>query len=351
MSKLFSELTVGGVTFANRAWVSPMCQYSADNGLANSWHQAHYGAFAQGGAGLVMVEATGVSPVGRISVGCLGIWSDEHAQALAPIVDFVHSCGAKIGIQLAHAGRKGGTTRPWDGGKFSNDEGWQTIAPSAVAFGAFPTPRAMTDQDIAEIKQEFVAAAQRAVATGFDVIEVHSAHGYLLHEFLSPLSNQRIDEYGGALENRMRLLIEVVTSVRKVVPADRALFVRISATDWAPGGFNGDEAVAVAKQLKLAGADFIDCSTGGLVPDAVIPVGPGYQVSFAADIEAQAEIPTSAVGAITTGSQAEAILNDSSVSAVMIGRAMLGNPHWTYAAAKELGESVPWQNQYLRGVI
>jgi 2,4-dienoyl-CoA reductase (NADPH2) len=351
MSKLFSELTIAGVSFANRAWVSPMCQYSAENGVANEWHRAHYGAFSQGGAGLVFVEATAVAPIGRISVGCLGLWSDEHAQALAPIVKFAHACGTKIGIQLAHAGRKGATTRPWDGGTYSQSEGWQTVAPSEIAFGAFPAPRALEISELTEIKTQFVEAAVRAVELGFDVIEVHSAHGYLLHEFLSPITNKRTDEYGGSLENRMRLLLEVTSAVREVVPSDRALFVRISATDWADGGFDGPQSVEVAKALKALGADFIDCSTGGLIPDAVIPVGPGYQVSFASDIEAQAQIPTSAVGAITTGAQAEKILTESGVSAVMIGRAMLGNPHWAVSAANELGEPIPWQKQYVRGVI
>ena len=351
MSKLFSELTIAGVTFANRAWVSPMCQYSAENGIANDWHRAHYGAFSQGGAGLVFVEATAVAPIGRISVGCLGLWSDEHADALAPIVKFAHDCGTKIGIQLAHAGRKGATTRPWDGGTFSQTQGWETVAPSALAFGAFPVPHALEVSELAQVKAQFIEAAVRAVNLGFDVIEVHSAHGYLLHEFLSPLSNTRTDEYGGSLENRMRLLLEVTSAVREVVPSDRALFVRISATDWAEGGFDGPQSVEVAKALKAVGADFIDCSSGGLIPDAVIPVGPGYQVPFASDIEAQAHIPTSTVGAITTGVQAEAILNEASVSAVMIGRAMLGNPHWAVQAAKELGEPLPWQKQYLRGVI
>ena len=351
MSKLFSELTVGGVTFKNRAWVSPMCQYSAVEGVIQDWHAVHYGSFITGGAGLVMVEASAVSPEGRITPRCAEIWTDQQAQVWAEVPRFAQRFGVKTGIQLAHAGRKGSTHVPWDqpGSVAPSAGGWQTVAPSAVTFEGFADPRELTLDEIEEIKGQFAAAAERAVSAGFDVIEIHSAHGYLLHEFLSPISNQRTDEYGGSFENRIKLLCQIASEIRLVVPASRALFVRISSTDWIPGGWGIEDSVALSRELKARGVDLIDCSSGGISLSQKIELGPGYQVQFARQIQQEAGILTNAVGLITTGQQAEEILDDGAVAAVMIGRAMLGNPRWPIQAAADLGEEIPWPNQYARG--
>lgn len=353
MSVLFSPITVGGVTVKNRAWVSPMCQYSAINGLIQDWHAVHYGAFITGGAGLVMVEAAAVRPEGRITPGDVGIWTQQQAQVLSEIPGFAHRHGVKAGIQLAHAGRKASIHAPWLGGHpVEHDKGgWETEGPSPIAFEGYPVPHELTVGEIELIKADFIAAAERAISADFDVIEVHAAHGYLFHEFLSPLSNQRTDEYGGSLENRMRLLCDVVTEVRQIVPSNRALFVRISATDWVEGGWGIEESIELARELESRGVDLIDCSTGGMVPNATIPVAPGFQAQFASRIHQEVGIATSAVGVITTGAQAEELLASGDIAAVMIGRAMLGNPRWALQAASDLGVEVPWPNQYQRGYL
>ncbi len=351
MSKLFSEVKVGGVTFKNRVWVSPMCQYSAVNGLIQDWHAVHYGAFITGGAGLVMVEAAAVHPDGRITEHDAGIWTDQQAQVLAEIPRFAHRFGTKAGIQIAHAGRKASTDTPWSGRGMVTVEagGWQSVAPSPIAFEGYVAPRELTLAEIALIRADFVAAAERAMSADFDVVEIHAAHGYLLHEFFSPISNQRTDDYGGSFENRIKLLCEIASEVRLVVPRSRALFVRISATDWIAGGWSIDDSVALARELQARGVDLIDCSSGGISTAQQIEVGPGYQVEFARKIHEESGILTNAVGMITTGEQAEAILAYDDIAAVMIGRAMLGNPRWPIQAAADLGDEIPWPNQYARG--
>lgn len=353
MSKLFSPVTIGGVTFKNRVWVAPMCQYSAVDGLIQDWHAVHYGSFITGGAGLVMVEATAVRPEGRISLGDTGIWTDQQAQVLAEIPRFAHRHGVKAGIQLAHAGRKAGVHAPWKGGQpLTAEEGaWLSEAPSAVAFDGMQVPHELTESEIELIKADFVGAAERALGADFDVIEIHAAHGYLLHEFLSPLSNHRTDKYGGEFDNRIRLLCEIASGVRLVVPANRAVFVRISCTDWIEGGWDIEQSVDLARELQARGVDLIDCSSGGTALGAKIPVAPGYQVDFARRIHQETGIDTSAVGLITTGPQAERIVAAGDVAAVMIGRAMLGNPRWPLKAAADLGDDIPWPNQYARGVL
>ena len=349
-SQLFEPFPLRGATARNRIWVSPMCQYSAPDGLIGPWHMVHLGSFAVGGAGLVMVEATGVVPEGRISVGCVGLWRDDQAEAFRPIADFVHTQGALIGIQLAHAGRKGSTTLPGSGHPIASEAegGWQSVSASEIAFHGMPVPRALTIAEIAATTKAWGVAAKRAINVGFDVIEIHAAHGYLLHQFLSPLSNQRSDEYGGSLENRSRFLLEVAAEVRKSIPASTPLFVRISATDWVDGGWSIDESVELAKKLKAAGVDLIDTSTGGLVHDAKIPVAPGFQVQFAERIRKEAGIPTCAVGLITEPEQAEEILASGKADAVMLAREMMRNPHWAFEAAHKLGAQEPFPHQYSR---
>lgn len=349
-SSLFQEMKIRDLTIPNRAWVSPMCQYSAKDGLIGQWHQIHLGAFATGGAGLVFVEATGVIPEGRISIGCPGIWSDELAQAFKPIIDFNHSMGLTIGIQLAHAGRKASTMRPWDDHLIASESegGWQTVSASEVAFTGMPTPRSLSKEEIAELTENFASAADRAVKAGFDVVEIHAAHGYLLHQFLSPLTNKRTDEYGGSLEGRMRFLLEVTQKVRASIPAGMPLFVRISATDWVEGGWDIDEAILLSIELKKAGVDLIDVSSGGLVSKAVVPVAPGYQVPFAEAIRKKVGIATSAVGLITDAHQAEEIISSGKADAVMLAREMLRNPRWALAASEELGVRGKWPNQFVR---
>lgn len=352
MRKLFSPLILRGVTFANRVWVSPMCQYSAVNGVATNWHDVHIGAFASGGAGMIMMEATGVSPEGRISTQCLGLWNDEQAERLKPIVEFAHQMETKIGIQLAHAGRKGSCLPPWsDHPMASLDEGgWECVAPSAISFGGkYPTPRSLTEKEITELVNAFALAAKRAVAAGFDLVEIHAAHGYLIHQFLSPLSNTREDEYGGSFENRIRFLLEIIDSVRSAIPDSMPLFLRISASDWLDGGWTIDDSVALAKIAKLRGVDLIDVSSGGTSSGAPVPVGPGYQVPFADQIRNQADIPTAAVGLITEPEQAEEIVSSGKADAVMMAREFLRNPRWPLFAAQKLGSEVNWPVQLLRG--
>ena len=327
-----------------------MCQYSAQNGLIGEWHRIHLGAFATGGAGLIFVEATGVVAEGRISVGCPGIWNDELAHAFVPIVDFVHSMGSTIGIQLAHAGRKASTMLPWSDHLVADESegGWQTVSASPIAFTGMPEPKSLSADEIAELTDAFAKAADRAVRVGFDVIEIHAAHGYLLHQFLSPLTNKRTDEYGGTLQGRMRFLLEVAQKVRQTIPTGMPLFVRISATDWVEGGWDIDEAVLLCAELKKIGVDLIDVSSGGLVSGAVIPVGPGYQVPFADVIREKVGVATSAVGVITNAHQAEEIVASGKADAVMLAREMLRNPRWALAASEELGVRGKWPNQFLR---
>ncbi len=349
-SALFEPLTLRARTFAHRAWVSPMCQYSSVDGLANAWHLVHLGSFATGGAALVLTEATAVAPEGRISPQDLGLWSDRHAEALAPVVEFVHGQGVPLGIQLAHAGRKASTYAPWRGRNTVpvEDGGWEALAPSALAFGHYAVPRAMTRDEIAASVEDFAAAARRADALGVDVLDVHAAHGYLLHEFLSPLSNVRDDEYGGDLAGRMRFPLEVVDAVRAAWPDDKPLLVRISATDWVEGGWDVEDSVVLALELKSRGVDLVDVSTAGLDHRQQIDVGPGYQVPFAARIRAEAGIATSAVGLITEPAQAEEVVASGSADAVMLARAFLREPRWPLLAAHALGAEITWPQQYER---
>jgi 2,4-dienoyl-CoA reductase-like NADH-dependent reductase (Old Yellow Enzyme family) len=349
---LFSLFKLRSVEFSNRIGVSPMCQYSSQDGFATDWHLVHLGSRAQGGAGLVMLEAAAVTPEGRISPGDLGIWKEDHILGVMRIAEFVHSQGARAGMQLAHAGRKASTATPFDGHGLVSpaDGGWQPVAPSAIAFASadYAVPTALDEAGIAAVIGAFREAARRALEAGFDFVEIHAAHGYLLHEFLSPLSNLRTDIYGGSFDNRTRLVLEVVDAVRSVWPERLPLFVRISATDWAEGGWNPDESAALARLLRDRGVDLVDCSSGGNVADAKIPVAPGYQVVFAARIRREAGIATAAVGLITEPAQANAIINDGEADLVFLARAELRDPYWPLHAAAALGETVTWPKQYLR---
>lgn len=348
--KLLTPLSIRGVTLRNRIGVSPMCQYCCQDGLADDWHLVHLGSRAVGGAGIVFVEATAVTPEGRISSGDMGLWSEAHGQALAPIAAFCRRMGAVPGIQLAHAGRKASCAPPWTGGARivdRKDGGWDVLAPSAIPFSeGEPLPVALDLAGIAAVKEAFVAAAKRAVAAGFAVIELHAAHGYLMHQFLSPLSNTRDDAYGGSLENRMRLPLETAEAIRAVIPADMPLFTRISATDWVEGGWDLEQSVVLARELAARGVDLIDVSSGALVPHARIPVAPGYQVPFAAAIRERAGVPTSAVGLITEPAQAEAIVASGQADMVMLAREMLRAPYWAIAAQQQLGGEDLWPTQY-----
>ncbi len=353
MSKLFEKLKLREIEFRNRIWVSPMCQYSSEDGMPTDWHLVHLGSRAVGGAGLVMVEATAVSPEGRISPTDSGIWSDAHGEAFKRITAFIKSQGAVAGIQLAHAGRKASTAAPWNGGKKvdESDGGWETVAPSAIAFADdYPMPREMMKADIEQATNDFVAAAKRSVKAGFETIEIHAAHGYLFHEYLSPLSNKRTDEYGGSLENRMRFALEVSRKVREAVPENLPIFVRISATDWTDGGWDLEQSIELCKQLKEVGIDLIDVSTGGNVPDAKIPVAPNYQVSFAKEIRASVGIATGAVGMITEPQQAEEILQRGETDAILMAREFLREPYFPFRAARELGGEVDVPKQYGRAI-
>ena len=329
-----------------------MCQYSAHDGVATQWHDVHIGSFATGGAGLIMMEATGVVPEGRISTQCLGLWNEAQKERLIPIVDFAHSMGTKIGIQLAHAGRKGSCLPPWSERPMAtiDEGGWECVAPSAISFGGkYPTPRALTISEIDELIISFGNAAKRAVSAGFDLVEIHAAHGYLIHQFLSPISNTRTDVYGGNFENRARFLKEISKSVRAQIPDSMPLFVRISASDWLDGGWTIEESISISGVLKDLGVDLIDVSSGGTSSGAPVPVGPGYQVPFSDRIRNEAKIPTAAVGLITEAAQAEEIIASSKADAVMMAREMLRNPRWPLAAAKLLGAEVAWPVQLLRG--
>ena len=351
---LFDSLTIRGVTFANRIVVSPMCQYSCENGLATDWHLVHLGSRAVGGAGLVFAEATAVEARGRISPQDLGLWSDAHIEPLARITRFIHSCGSVAGIQLGHAGRKASVARPWEGdGKLEESQGgWRdVVAPSAIPFSAsYPMPIALTTDGIAGVVRSFGEAARRAREAGFRVIELHGAHGYLLHEFLSPLSNQRTDGYGGSFENRTRVVRETVEAVRAEWPERFPLFLRISATDWTPGGWDVEQSVELARILGPLGVDLMDCSSGGNVTGVKIPIGPGYQTKLAERVRLEAGILTGAVGLITSAVQAEHILRNGQADVVFLARQMLRDPYWPLHAAAELGVNASWPEQYLRAL-
>ncbi|HEY2431313.1 MAG TPA: NADH:flavin oxidoreductase/NADH oxidase [Vicinamibacterales bacterium] len=351
-SLLLSPYALAGLTLRNRIVVSPMCEYSSVDGFANDWHLVHLGSRAVGGAGIVLTEATAVTADGRISPHDLGIYQDAHVDMLSRIFAFVREHGAVVGVQLAHAGRKASNGRPWDGGRplSTSDGGWEPIwAPSAQPFrDGWQVPRAMTRDDIAAVVRAFAAAASRVLAAGGQVIELHAAHGYLLHEFLSPVSNQRDDEYGGAFDNRARFLREVVDAVRRVWPERLPLFVRISATDWVDGGWTLDDSVSLARDLKNRGVDLIDCSTGGNVAHATIPVAPGYQVPGAERVRREAGIPTGAVGLITEPRQAEEILQQGRADLIVMARQLLRDPYWPLHAAQALGDAPPVPDQYLR---
>jgi len=351
VSLLFSPLSIRSVTFRNRLWVSPMCMYSAVDGVVQEWHHTHLAQFASGGAGLIVAEATAVVPEGRISPRDVGLWNDEQRDAWVPIVRAIHDRGAHAGIQLAHAGRKASTWWPWAAERGSvptSEGGWTTTAPSAVAFDGFDEPVALDAAGIDRVVEGFAASARRALDAGFDVLEIHGAHGYLLHQFLSPLSNLRDDEYGGSLENRARLLLRVVGAVRDAAGAGVPLFVRISATDHAEGGFTPEEASVVAEWAVQHGADLIDVSSGGLVAHQRISVFPGYQVPLAETVRRGGRIPVSAVGLITASAQAEQVLVEGAADAVFAGREWLRDPHFALRAAHELGAEVAWPPQYER---
>jgi 2,4-dienoyl-CoA reductase-like NADH-dependent reductase (Old Yellow Enzyme family) len=350
-STLFSPIQLGGITLENRIVVAPMCQYSAVDGCATDWHIAHLGMLANSGAGLLVVEATHVERHGRITHGCMGLYSDENEAALRRMIDFCRRAGsAKLGIQLAHAGRKASSQRPWEGGGAlkPDQEPWQTIAPSALPFGpGWHTPRAMTAEDIAHVRAAFVASAQRAVRIGFDAIELHMAHGYLAHSFMSPVSNQRTDQYGGSVENRLRFPREIAEAVRQAVPRTIALGARITGSDWLDGGLTAADAVFCAKTLKAAGFDYVDISSGGISPDARTPTTPGYNVDIAGQVRATG-IATRTVGLIVTAQQAETIVSEGKADMVALARAVLDNPHWAWHAAASLGVDIKRPNQYLR---
>ncbi|MBC7869821.1 MAG: NADH:flavin oxidoreductase/NADH oxidase [Chitinophagaceae bacterium] len=353
MAHLFDPLTLRGVTLRNRIGVSPMCQYSCVDGFATDWHLVHLGSRAVGGAGLIMAEATAVEARGRISPNDLGIWHDDHIEPLAKITRFMKEYGATPGIQLAHAGRKAGTARPWSGGRPLSDAdgGWNAVAPSAIPFyDDFRVPTALSVEEIAAIQGKFKAAAMRALAAGFEMIEIHGAHGYLIHSFYSPLSNQRDDQYGGSFENRTRFLVETTRAVRSVWPDEKPLAVRLSCSDWTEGGWTGEDSVQLAQSLKNEGVDLIDCSSGGAVANVRIPVEAGYQVPFAEMVRHGAEIPTAAVGLITQPAQADAIIREGRADVVLLGRESLRDPYWPIHAAHTLNEQAqaPVPAQYAR---
>ena len=350
-ARLFSPLRLRERGFKNRIFVSPMCQCSAVDGMPTDWHLVHLGSRAIGGAALVMTEATAVSPEGRITLFDTGIWSREQATVFRKIAGFIHQHGAVAGIQIAHAGRKASTDVPWRGGKplDPGNGGWQPVAPSPVPFGeGYAIPREMTEADMERVRKAFAAAARHGREAGFEVIEVHMAHGYLLHEFLSPLISKRTDAFGGSLENRLRFPVSVARAVREEWPERLPVFVRVSATDWVEGGWDLPQTIALARELKKIGIDMVDCSSGGAVPDAKIPAGPGFQTPFAAAVRREAGIATGAVGLITEPAQAEQILSTGLADAIMIGREFLRDPYWPLHAARSLGVDIPWPSQYER---
>jgi 2,4-dienoyl-CoA reductase-like NADH-dependent reductase (Old Yellow Enzyme family) len=351
MTHLFATLPLRSLRLANRILVSPMCEYSSTDGFATDWHFVHLGSRAVGGAALVFTEATAVTAEGRISPQDLGIYDDRHVEGLSRIVGFMKAQGAVTGIQLAHAGRKGSTPRPWEPGHevAIAEGGWEPVGPTDQPFAAdYPVPRALSEPEIAGVVAAFRTAAERALAAGFEVAEIHAAHGYLIHEFLSPLVNTRSDGYGGSYDGRVRLCLEVAEAVRSVWPERLPLFARLSCTDWKEGGWDVEQTVELARRLRERGIDVIDCSSGGAVPDAKIPLAPGYQVPFAERIRREAGIATGAVGLITGAAQADAILRDGRADCVLLAREFLRDPYWPLRAARELGHAVPWPAQYLR---
>jgi len=348
---LFDPLTLRGTTFKNRVWVAPMCQYAAGgDGLPTPYHLAHYGQFALGGAALIITEATAVEPAGRLTPADVGLWADEQVAAWRPTVDFMHEAGSLAAVQLVHAGRKASAAPPWQGGVYLQpaDGGWPLVGASPIAFEGWPAPAELTPAQLADIVANFAAAAARAHQAGFDVVELHAAHGYLLHQFLSPLSNHRADDYGGDFAGRTRLLLEVLDAVRAQWPDDAPVLVRLSATEWVDGGWTADDTVALAPLLAAHGADLIDCSSGGNVHDAKIPMAPGYQVPFAARVRRETGVPASAVGLITEARHANAIIAAGDADAVLLARELLRNPHWPLLAAAELDPSAPWPVRYVR---
>ena len=352
MSHLFEPLTLRSITLPNRIAVSPMCQYTSEDGFANDWHLVHYGSRAAGGAGLILTEAAAVVPQGRISPRDLGIWHEDHIEFLARIVRFIKERGSVAGIQLAHAGRKASTPPPWENRSVTLTEpegGWPIVAPSSIPFDeGCIIPTALSDIGITEIAAAFVDAARRSLLAGFQVVEIHAAHGYLLHQFLSPLSNKRTDQYGGSFENRTRLLRNIVTAVRAVWPEDRPLFVRISATDWIEGGWDVEQSLELVRQLLPLGVDLIDCSSGGTDPHARIPLGAGYQTCFAEQIRRETGSKSGAVGMITSPVQADHIIRSGQADLVLLARELLRDPYWPLRAARELGHPSPWPAQYVR---
>jgi len=354
MSKLFTALTIRDITFKNRIAVSPMCEYSSTDGFANDWHLVHLGSRAVGGAGLVIQEATAVSPEGRITYGDVGIWKDEHIDKLQQITSFIHAQGAIAGIQLAHAGRKASHDLPWKGGKFISlaNGGWQTVSSSAIAFtDGDELPEALSIDGIDKVVKDFADATERSVRAGYKLIEIHAAHGYLINQFLSPLINKRNDEYGGSFENRIRLLLRITDTVRKILPAGYPLFVRISSTDWAEDGWDIESSIKLAGVLKDEGVDLIDCSSGGAVRHQKITLKPGYQVEFAASIKKETGILTGAVGLITEAKQAEEILTNGSADLILLARELLRDPYFPLHAAYDLKEDINWPVQYERAKI
>ena len=351
MSRLFTPILIRSINLKNRIAVSPMCQYSSEDGLPTDWHFVHLGSRAVGGAALIIMEATAVSPEGRISPDDAGIWSDKHAEAYKRITAFIKSQNSIPAIQLAHAGRKASTFSPWKGKGAVNEKegGWQTIAPSPISFADnYPLPKEMSKQDIQQVLDQFKLAAERSIEAGFQLIELHMAHGYLVHEFLSPLSNFRKDKYGGSLENRCRLAIEIARNVRKVIPEEMPLFIRISSTDWVENGWDIKQSVKLAEWLKEAGVDLIDCSSGGNVANAEIPLGPGYQIPFSEEIRKKINILTAGVGLITSPEQAEDIIRTGQADLVILAREMLRNPYWPLYTAEKLKADIEWPKQYLR---
>lgn len=351
MSILFSPLQIKNINLKNRLVVSPMCQYSATDGFANDWHLVHLGSRAIGGAALVIQEATAVSAEGRISAGDLGLWKDEHISILKRITGFIHANGSVAGIQLAHAGRKSSTDLPWKTGKQIKTEqgGWVALAPSAIPFNeGDDAPEALDLEGIRKVKADFRSATIRALEAGYKLVEIHAAHGYLIHQFLSPLSNQRTDQYGGSFENRIRFMLEILETVQEVWPKQNPLFVRISATDWVEGGWTAEESVKLSAILKTKGVDLIDCSSGGLSPKQQIPVAPGYQVQFAERIKKECAMPTGAVGLITDARQSEEILSKGQADLVIMARELLRDPYFPLHAAFEMDEEVKWPVQYER---
>jgi 2,4-dienoyl-CoA reductase-like NADH-dependent reductase (Old Yellow Enzyme family) len=348
---LFDPITLRSLTIPHRLWVAPMCQYSANEGVPNAWHRTHLGQYAIGRAGLVITEATAVSPEGRISPGCTGIWNTEQQQAWEPITAFSQSQGVPIAIQLAHAGRKAATRIPWQDGPTALDDsegGWDTVAPSALAFGNLHPPHEMAVADITTLVQDFGEAAKRSVAAGFDAIEIHAAHGYLLHEFLSQLSNHRTDAYGGVFDNRIKVVLEVIDAVRSSIPDSMPLFVRISATDWVEGGWSLEESIELSKAMEQHGVDFIDVSSGGLDPGQAIELQPGYQMPFAKAIKEHVSVGVGTVGLITSAQQAQEALEGSVADVVLMARQFLREPHFALRAAEELGREIAWPGQYVR---